>query len=224
MLASGRLKIAGLVGGLGPESTIDYYRRIVTACPDAEIIINSIVIRKFLDLIANDRRAATDYLVRAIEQLARAGADFGAITANTPHIVFDEVQARSPIPLISIVGATENAARARGLARLGIFATRFVVQARLYRDAIAPSAEEQEIVHDKYLNEVVKGKFLPETREKLLRIADRLIDEEHIDGLILGGTELPLLLRDEMYRGVPLLDTTAIHVDAIVTAIQSDAI
>jgi aspartate racemase len=98
------------------------------------------------------------------------------------------------------------------------------VQARLYRDAIAPSAEEQDIVHDKYLNEVVKGKFLPETREKLLRIADRLIDEEHIDGLILGGTELPLLLRDEMYRGVPLLDTTAIHVDAIVTAIQSDAI
>ncbi|HEY6844197.1 MAG TPA: amino acid racemase [Thermoanaerobaculia bacterium] len=215
------MRRAGLVGGLGPESTIDYYHRIVEAVPDAEIIINSIVIQKMIEYISNDRAAAADYLVRAIEQLARAGAGFAAITAITPHIVFDRVVPRSALPLISIVDAARNAARERGLQRLGLFATRFTMQARLYGDAITPAAAEQDVIHDKYMNELLKGTFRDATREQLLRIADRLIDEHHIDGLILGGTELPLLLRDKSYRGIPLLDTTAIHVEAIVRAIQS---
>ena len=215
------MRRAGLVGGLGPESTIDYYHRIVEAVPDAEIIINSIVVQKMIDYITSDRAAAADYLVRAIDQLARAGADFAAITANTPHIVFDRVAPRSALPLISIVDAARNAARERGLQRVGIFGTRFTMQERLYGDAITPTPAEQDTIHDKYMNELLKGSFRNETREQLLRIADRLIDEHHIDGLILGGTELPLLLRDKSYRGIPLLDTTAIHVEAIMKAIRS---
>jgi len=213
---------AGLVGGLGPESTIDYYHRITALCPSAEIIINSLVVDRMVGFITNDRAAAADYLVRAVEQLAAAGADFAAVAANTPHIVFDRVRPRAPIPLVSIVDATLAEVRKRGLERPGVFGTRFTIQSRLYVDAIAPNATEQDFIHDKYMNELLKGMFLPETRARMLAIADRLIDEHRIDSLILGGTELPLLLREESHRGIPLLDTTAIHVNAIVEAIHSD--
>ncbi len=215
------MKTAGLIGGIGPESTIDYYRQIISACRERSasypsLIINSIDLPKMLDFIATDRDAATEYLVAEVKRLAHAGADFAALAANTPHIVFDAIRRRSPIPMISIVEVTCNAARAAGLKRLGLFGTRFTMQGRLYPEAIIPAPDEQELIHEKYMNELVKGTLLPETRMKLLEIAERMIDRDRIDGLILGGTELPLLLRDTSVRGVPLLDTTKIHVNAIV--------
>ena len=81
-----------------------------------------------------------------------------------------------------------------------------------------PAADEQDYIHDKYLNELIPGKFLPRTREGLLAIARRMRDEEGIQALILGGTELPLILTDESALGIPFLDTTQIHVNAIVEA------
>ncbi|PYQ57946.1 MAG: aspartate racemase [Acidobacteria bacterium] len=218
------MKTAGLIGGLGPESTMDYYRRIVDACnPAPPLIINSLDVQKIIAFMTSDRAAAVDYLVREIQRLADAHADFGAIAANTPHILFDEVQARSAIPLISIVETVYTAARTAGLKRLGLLGTRFTMREGLYPDAAVPTLEEQELIHDKYINELLEGRFLPKTRALLLRIVDQLIERHHIDGLILGGTELPLLLRDTSYHGVRFLDTTAIHVDAIVAAIHSDA-
>jgi aspartate racemase len=226
------MKTVGIIGGVGPESTIDYYRSMIAIYrqeskdgSSPSIVINSIDMRKAVALFeANDLSGVADYLVAEVGRLAGAGADFGLLSANTPHIVFDEVQRRSPIPLISIVQATCDAAKARGLKRLGLFGTRFTMQGRFYQEVFSkegialsvPEPDEQDYIHDKYMGELVKGVFLPETRAGLLAIVDRLVEREKIEGVILGGTELPLILRDTEHRGIPFLDTTQIHVKAAV--------
>ena len=115
------MKTAGIIGGIGPESTIEYYRAIIAAFrqgrPDADypsIIINSISVKKLLELVgANQLAALSDWLTGEVERLAKARADFALFASNTPHIVFDELARRSPIPLISIVEATCKVARVR---------------------------------------------------------------------------------------------------------------
>ncbi len=231
------MKTLGIIGGIGPESTIDYYRLIVAEYrarkPDGSfppVIINSIDMTKMLGLIgANEMKAVTDYLVGEVNRLAKAGAEVGLMAANTPHIVFDEIRERARIPLISIVEATCESARRQGIARAGLFGTRFTMQGSFYPDVFTkrgvqlflPSEPDQEYIHDIYMHELVHGQFLDETRQRLLAIADRMIDEQQIQGLILGGTELPLILREETYRGIPFLDTTKIHVDRAVSRMLS---
>lgn len=226
------MKTLGLLGGLGPESTIDYYRQIITLyrdrCDDGSypsIIINSVDLSKGLRLATEKRHAElADYLVEEIVRLERAGADFAAITANTPHIVFDEVSRRAGIRLLSIVEATRDAAVKSGLKKLALFGTRMTMQAEFYPEVFAraglslvrPSIEEQDYIHDKYVNELLVGTFLPETHNGLLRVIDRMHERESIEGVVLAGTELPLILREESHKGVRLLDTTKIHVEAIV--------
>ena len=231
------MKTAGIVGGIGPESTIDYYRQMVAAYrrqrPDGSfppILINSIDMTRMLDLIGTGKMVeVTDYLVGAVRKLERAGADFALLAANTPHVVFNEIQQRSPIPMISIVEAACAAAKARGLQRLGLFGTRFTMQGSFYPDAFfkqgidifTPGQEDQDYIHERYMSELVHGVFLDETRSRLLAIVDRLIDQQQVQGLLLGGTELPLILRNETYREVPFLDTTRIHVERAVARILS---
>ena len=117
------MAIAGLVGGLGPASTIDYYRRILEAWQREEpstapsIVIDSLDVRKALHLVATDRSALTDYLLASLRRLEGAGVDFIAMTANTPHIVFDDLAARSPVPLLGIVEVCAAEAGQRGLRR-----------------------------------------------------------------------------------------------------------
>ena len=231
------MKTVGIIGGIGPESTIEYYRFIIESYRERKqdggypsIIINSIDLTKMLDLIgANELEQVTEYLVDELQKLARAGADFGALASNTPHIVFDEIRRRSPIPLISIVETTCEAAASLGLKRVGLFGTRFTMQGRFYPDVfsmkgitlVVPGEDEQAYIHDRYMNELVNGIFLPETRERLRAIVDRLKERENIEGLILGGTELPLILREVADKGIPFLDTTQIHVKRIVEQILS---
>src|SRR3977135_2059697 len=119
------MKTLGIIGGLGPESTLDYYRRIIALFCEGpgdrhypEFVIVSVDLRKGLDFMdANDLSGMANYLLEGIDKLARAAADFGIISANTPHIVFDEIAPKSPIPLISIVEATCAAAKARAIRR-----------------------------------------------------------------------------------------------------------
>ncbi len=231
------MKTLGIIGGVGPESTIEYYQNIIALYRERqrdgsypEFIINSVDLKKGLDFMAaNNLTGMADYLLEEIGKLARAGANFGLISANTPHIVFDEVASKSPIPLISIVEATCAAAKARKLKRLGLFGTRFTMQGTFYPkvfsregiELVAPEAKDQEYIHDKYLNELVPGKFLPETRDGLLAIVDRMHAKSDIDGVILAGTELPLILRDADHKEIPLLDSTRIHCQAAVAEMFS---
>ena len=231
------MKTLGIIGGLGPESTVDYYQRIIALYRERtgdghypEFVIASVDLRKGLDFLeANNLSGMANYLLESIDKLTRAGADFGIISANTPHIVFDELAPRSPIPLISIVEATRAAAKAQNLKRLALFGTRYTMQATFYpkvfaRDRIElllPASHDQDYIHDKYMNELVPGKFLPETRAGLQGIVDRMKTTKNIEGVILAGTELPLILRDPIHNGIPFLDTTKIHVEAAVAHMLS---
>jgi aspartate racemase len=222
-------RIAGIIGGIAPESTVDYYRRIIAACRERAgvyppLLVNSIDLTKMLQLAANDREALVAYLVAELERLARAGAELGAFASNTPHIVFDEVQRASPIPLVSIVHAARDGATARALRRVALLGTRFTMSGTFYPQTFAaanvtvvlPSHEEQEYVHETYMTELVAGHFDTPIRDEFLRIIHGLQERESIDGVVLAGTELPLLLRGASVEGVELLDTTALHVAAIV--------
>ncbi|PYJ63854.1 MAG: aspartate racemase [Verrucomicrobia bacterium] len=231
------MKTLGIIGGLGPESTIDYYQKIIALYGERtgdgsypEFVITSVNLRKGLDFMAaNDLAGMAAYLLEGIGKLARAGADFGLISANTPHIVFEDVASKSPIPLISIVEATCACAKARKLKRLALFGTRYTMQGKFYvnlfsREGIellVPEPNDQDYIHEKYMNELVPGKFLPETRAGLLAIVDRMKAKSEIDGVILAGTELPLILRDPDHNGIPFLNTTKIHVEAAVDQMLS---
>ena len=231
------MKTLGIIGGLGPESTIDYYGKIIALYRERtrdgsypQFIINSINMKKGLDFMeANNLAGMANYLLEELGKLARAGATFGVISANTPHIVFDEVASKSPISLISIVEATCAAAQARKLKRLALLGTRYTMRATFYPkvfsregiELLVPDLGDQTYIHDKYLNELVSGKFLPDTRAGLLAIVDRMKAKHDIDGVILAGTELPLILRDREHNGIPFLDTTEIHCEAAVTEMLS---
>jgi aspartate racemase len=224
----------GLIGGLGPETTIDYYRRIFAAWQATDptsapsLIIDSIDVQKVFRLVASDREGLADYLSASVDRLARAGASFGAITANMPHLVFDEVSARSPMPLISIIETCADEARRRGLRCVALLGTRFTMEASIYPDVlrrydidvVIPDETERVFIHHHYVNEMLSGVFRDEVRERVVSIVSRLRDAEHVDGVILGGPELTLLLPYETIAEIPALNTTAIHVDAIVKRLR----
>ena len=225
------MKTLGLIGGTGPESTIDYYRLLTNLYREKadgaspHIIINSINLKQMIEWMgAGALDKVTDELVKQFETLQRAGVDFAALTANTPHIVFDDLRQRVTLPLISIVEATAERAQSLGFKSVALFGTRYTMQAPFYpsvfsRTAIklvTPNDEEQNYIHEKYFGELLKDKFLPETRARFLEIADTMRAREGIEALILGGTEIPLLLRADEHNGIHLLDTTRIHVDRLI--------
>ena len=229
-------KTLGLIGGTGPESTVDYYRLLVAKYREQAdgnsppLIINSVNIKPLLAwMTAGELPRVADYLVEEIEKLRKAGADIAALTANTPHIVFDELQQRSALPLISIVEATCDKVRDLGLRSVALLGTRFTMQAAFYPKVfsrtdiklVTPTDEEQDYIHEIYLGELLKDVFRPETRTRLLEIIDKMKARDGIQAAILGGTELPLLLRDEEHHGMPLLDTTRIHVDRLIVEMLS---
>jgi aspartate racemase len=225
----------GIVGGLGPESTIDYYRRILEgwkrddSSSSPSIIIDSLDVDRGLRLVEHDRPALVEYLSASLGRLAAAGADFAAMAANTPHVVFDDLVARSPIPIVSIVEACAEEAQRRDLRRVGLLGTRFTMEGSFYPTVFArrgivivsPNDEERAWVHDRYIGQLLKGEFLDETRNGVISVVSRLRKEGEIDGVVLGGTELTLLLSAPVVADIPALDTTALHVAAIVKRLRA---
>jgi aspartate racemase len=218
---------------------VDYYRQIIASYraqrPDGGypcILINSIDLTRMLGLVAENRLSElTDYLLGEVGRLIRAGADFGLLASNTPHIVFPALSRSSPLPLLSIVESACDAARERGLLTVGLLGTGFTMQGRFYHevfsrhgiDVRAPAPADLAYVHQKYMSELVAGDFRADTREEVLRVIDRMI-QAGADGVLLAGTELPLLLRGAGDPGVPLLDTTRLHVQrAVAELLASEA-
>ena len=229
------MRIAGIIGGIAPSSTIAYYQRIVdgvrTRTAEAaypHVIINSINLRQMLPLFeAGDKAGAVSLLVGELHRLALAGADFALFASNTPHLYFADIAAASPLPLISIVEAVAAHAAQRGLRRLLLLGTGYTMRASFYRTALAasgtdvlvPSASDIAMIHALYMSELVPGRYASATRDAMLRVIRHAHEESRIDGVILGGTELPLLFAMAEYRGLPLLDSTQIHVDRVIAEI-----
>jgi len=232
------MKRLGIIGGTGPESTIEYYGRLIAGYrkrrPDGHapaIVINSVDNKNLVDwFTANQLGKVTDFLEAEIHRLVGAGADFALIAANTPHLVFDELQRRVQLPLLSIVQATCDAAAKAGLHRLALFGTRFTMQAKLFPDLfsargmtiIIPNDEERTFIHERYMGELFVGTIRDETRTALIEIVKAMRERDRIDGLVLGGTELSLILREPTAAGLPVLDTTQIHVDAAIDWMLQD--
>lgn len=233
------MKTLGIVGGIGPESTIEYYRFILEGyrarVPDGSaphIIIDSIDVNRAIAMLdASDLAGVADYLSASVDRLVRAGAEVALMAANTAHIVFDEVQARSAVPLLSIVEAARAQAQSLGFQRLALLGTGFTMRGRFYPDAFAraglelvtPNDDEKAVLHEKYIGELLKNQFLPETRTIILQIIKRMRRDEQIAAVLLAGTELPLLLRGAEPQGLTFLDTTLIHVAAAVDAVTLTA-
>jgi aspartate racemase len=229
------MKTLGIVGGIGPESTIEYYRFIldgyrarVTDGSAPHLIIDSLDVNRGIAMLnENDLTGLADYISGSVEQLTRAGAEVALIAANTPHLVFEKIEERASIPMISIVQVTCDRAQALGLKRLALLGTGFTMRARFYPNVFArtglelvtPAEEEQAFIHEKYIRELLKNKFEADTRTALLGIVERLRGDHEIEAVILAGTELPLLLRGAEPEGIQFLDTTLIHVSAAVDAI-----
>jgi len=228
------MKIVGIIGGLGPESTVDYYRRIIQVWRETDsssypsIMIDSLDVETGIRLVTNDHPALIEYLSSSIDRLTRAGVDFITMAANTPHIVFDELAGRSTLPMMSIVEACADEAQRRGYKRLLLLGTRFTMEGPFYPatfgrrglEVVIPAKADRDWVHEKYIGELLVGNFGDETRERFLDLIARLRDEDHPDALILGGTELPLLLKADVLAGLPTLDTTELHVRAIVERLR----
>lgn len=227
------MKRIGIIGGTGPESTVDYYNEIINAFKDGsgdmnypEIIIYSINLGKMIGLMrAGQFDEVTGYLVEKIESLEKAGAEFAVLSANTPHIFFDQIREKCSLPLISIVEATCTKTVKRGLKRPGLFGTDFTMKATFYPELfkkkgieiVMPDAEDMELISLKLFTEIELGIFNDETRQLLISIIEKMVREQQIDSLILGCTEFPLILTDPEFAGIPMLNTTRIHVDAIVS-------
>lgn len=228
------MKKLGLVGGMGPESTIPYYHDIVYGVQNKvgkdffpNLTIESVNVFDVLRLCGEQKYVElTDYLMKAINNLIGSGCDFAALSANTPHIVFDKLQERSDIPLVSIVETAKDEAVLQNLHRLGLLGTIFTMTGDFFKtpfyrhniEIMTPTAEEMEYVNRKISSELELGMIKPETLEGFQKIIERMKKDDGIEAVILGCTELPLLLNDKV-SPVPCLDTMKIHVKALVDRI-----
>jgi aspartate racemase len=231
-------RVLGIVGGTGPESTIDYYRTLVATWrrrrPDGSyprVIINSVeagTVFRALDI--GDFDAVGRVLGPAILALAAAGCQRAFLASNASHLAFDRIDPAPAIPLIHIVDAArEHAARA-GRRRLGLIGTRFVMESDLYPsrfgpaglEVIVPTPEERELVHRIYFGELVEGIIRGESREALTAVVAAMRDRDEIEAVVLGGTELALILTDPTCAGMPVLNTAQIQVDSAVDWLLAD--
>jgi len=225
-------RMVGIVGGVGPESTADYYRRFidrwrVRGPADAypAVLINSLNSRAALGAMLNgDIEPSVALFSRAVEQLAAGGAGLALVASVMMHMAYDRVAATAPIPMLSILEALAGAAKRRGLPRLGVLGARPTVEGEFFArpfDAagitlVRPDEADRAWVHEIYFTELVRGQFRDEVRERLVGIIEGMRQHDGIDAVILAGTELPLILREPEYAGVPALDAIGIHVEAAI--------
>jgi aspartate racemase len=230
------MKKIGIIGGIGPESTVDYYKLIIGAFhkkqPDLgypEIIIYSANISSLMKILeAKDWPGLVDWILQKVVSLQKAGAEFAVIGSNTPHIVFDEVQSRSPIPMLSIVDETRKIAQKKGFKKLGLLGTKFTLGSDFYKkpfennkmSIFVPDKEDQELIHQRLFSEIELGILKDSTRKELLSIVKKMIEMHNIEAVILGCTELPLILTKDEF-GISFLNTTAIHAESIVNYCNS---
>jgi len=228
------MKKFGLVGGVGYLSTLEYYRLInegfqkrvrhqSKSGDNPPMVIESLNLAVAYGLVEKkDWKGFADLFVDAIHVLHGAGAEFAAIAANTAHIVFEEIQARSSIPVIGIVDETCKRAKSLGCRKLVVFGTGFTMKSGMYEakcvqyglEAVVPNEADQQAIHDIIFPNLEAGIVLEHERAAMLEIAKKLLAEHQADALVLGCTELPLAIKNDDLDTV-LLDTGLIHIDAI---------
>lgn len=218
-------KRIGIIGGISHESTIKYYEYILKKYYARkrnyhypEMVIFSLDLKKLMEFEdREDMDGYIHYIREGIKALEKAGAEFIVIAANSPHSVFEVVEKMASVPMISIVEVAAREAEKWDMKKLLLTGIKYTMQSSFYQDVfkkhgmevITPSEEEQDEINKIVFNELVLGIFKKETRIKLINI----IKNYKVDGVILGCTELPLIL-DQEDTEVKLLNTLVLHARA----------
>jgi aspartate racemase len=221
------MKTLGLIGGISWVSTIDYYKLINEGINEkmgginfAKCLIYSL---NFAEIQAKTWTHSYELLLDAAVKLKSAGAEAIVLCANTAHLFADQIQEEIELPLVHIVSETATIVQATGLKRVGLLGTKFTMEMDFYHkkmesfglEVLVPDSQEvRDYMQHTLIVELGKGLVLPETRHAYLSIANRLI-ERGAEGIILGCTEIPLILSQADFS-VPVFDSTKIHVAAIV--------
>ena len=222
----------GIVGGVGPESTADYYRRLIgrwrergPADTYPSVLIDSLNSPAALGaMLAGDNEPTIRLFSASVDRLAGAGAGLAIVASVMMHKAFDAVAAGAPIPMLSILDAMVAEATSRAIRRPGVLATRPTTEGEFFArpfeaggiELVRPDEADRAWIHDIYFGELARGDFREATRDRLVSIVAGMRAASGIDAVILGGTELPLILREPTYAAIPVLDSIAIHVEAAI--------
>jgi aspartate racemase len=224
------VKTLGLIGGMTWLSTADYYRLINQAVNEraggrhsARLILYSVDFAEFVPSIDElGWRDIATRLAAIARALQTAGADALILCANTPHKVADDVRAAITIPLIHIAEVTARTVRAERLRKVALLGTRFTMEESFFCDALAavdiesmvPEKGDRDFIHESIFGELGKGILNPATKARYVEIIDALA-RRGAEGVILGCTEIPLIVKPEDVS-IPVFDTTQLHAGAAV--------
>ena len=228
------MKRIGIVGGMGPLSTIEYYNRIINdyrrITKDEnypQLFINSINMTEMLSYVSNNEyEKLIELLVNEIEKLRMIGADYVAIASNTPHCVIDEIIGKTVIPIISIVEETCKYVKNKGIKRILLTGTYFTMERNFYGktfekyniECIVPNDNEKHIIHNIIFPNLENGIIIEEEKQLFKDICNKIIKDKKIEGVILGCTELPLMIKENDFD-ISVLDTMEIHIKSILEKI-----
>lgn len=228
------MKTIGLIGGMSWESSMLYYEYInkeinqqLGGFHSSKCILNSVDFAEIYKLqIADDWDALNKLMVSAGKQLENAGADIILICANTMHLCYEELVNNTEIPILHIANATAEVIKDRSLSKVALLGTKFTMERDFYKkilssnfgiETIIPNQNDRNLIHSVIYDELVHGVIRPESKREYLKIIDNLIDNG-AEGVILGCTEIPLLIDDKDVK-IPIFNTTKIHVEKAIECI-----
>jgi aspartate racemase len=214
----------GLIGGLGVGATVIYYEAIAAACAAKGVVPRLTMAHAHAPTcLAHVQAGRIDgiaaYLAEGVAELAAAGADFFAIPAITPHICLAELREKVALPLVDVLEVTAKRLTERKLRRVALFGTSFTINAKLFGaldafDGVRPNDNEVDEIHRIYLELATQGRTSDDNIAKLRDIAQNLQQRDHVEAIVLAGTDLNLVF-DETNAGFPAVDCAAAHIDAI---------
>ncbi|MGV6831422.1 MAG: aspartate/glutamate racemase family protein [bacterium] len=221
----------GIIGGIGPESTIEYYRMLIkmyraklNTNDYPEMLIQSINMTEMLDYVFNNELdKLVEFLKNKIQILEQSNVDYVALASNTPHLVFDKLSQTVNVKMISIVEETCKSISKLGIKKVGLLGTKSTMSKGFYQgvarsygiEMVISSEENQDYVHEKYMGELVFNQINLDTKKHLIQIVNDMEFDHKIEGVVLGGTELPLILKQQDFKNLKVFNTTEIHVKAI---------
>ncbi len=215
----------GLIGGLGVGAAVDYYTRLFDAHEKQGASLDLVMAHAETSAIfrfaaAGDRAGMAAYLLSFVQRLAAAGAELAVIPAVTPLYCIHELDSISPLPVHTIVGPLAESLASRSISKVAVFGTRYVMESDLYGllagvEFVRPRPAELDLINTNYVDLAETHHATPRAHAQLTSIAQTLLSRDHVDAIILAGTDLTLLF-NESNTDFPIVDCATLHIDAIV--------